>query len=132
MKYSDFKTFKDVCKAEGLNYTLTLIRLFLISLLSTKKDRKSNVAHAKLLIIVRAANRLANDGKEWIPDYDNYDETKYEPVFDLSYGGLRFVVFGGWRSGTVCCSRLCFIRREVCIYIAKTFISDYKDMMTHG
>ncbi|TSE05232.1 hypothetical protein FOF46_23500 [Aquimarina algiphila] len=81
------------------------------------------------MIIVRAANRLANDGKEWMPDFSNYNETKYEAWFDLEEGssGFRYDVFGVWATYSLVGSRLCFISRQVCEYVANEFIELYKE-----
>ncbi|WP_407266867.1 hypothetical protein [Tenacibaculum maritimum] len=55
--FRDLKTFEDACKVEKLD-PKTVIPDFSCY---PEVDRKSMEAHAKLVIIVRAANRLAND-----------------------------------------------------------------------
>ncbi|WP_438423094.1 hypothetical protein [Aquimarina macrocephali] len=123
--YQNLKTFEEACKVEGLDPEKVIPDFSCYP----EKDRASMIAHSKLVIIVRAANRLANDGKEWIPDFTNSDEWKYEPWFDLEEGssGFRCDGYADWAAGSDVGSRLCFISREVCKYIANQFIETYKE-----
>lgn len=125
MDLQQLKTFEDACKVENLDHK-TIIPDFTAW---SKKDEKAMTAHAKLVIIARAANRLANGGKEWKPDWTNYNQWKYYPWFDLSGGssGFRFNVFVYWYSNSYVGSRLCFISSEVATYIGKQFIKLYKE-----
>ncbi|WP_282037277.1 hypothetical protein [Aquimarina algiphila] len=123
--YQDLKTFEGACKVEGLDPKKVIPDFSCYP----EKDRKSMIAHAKLVIIVRAANRLANDGKEWMPDFSNYNETKYEAWFDLEEGssGFRCADCVLWATYSFVGSRLCFISRQVCEYVANEFIELYKE-----
>ena len=87
---------------------------------------KGTVAHYKLMVIVEALN----DG--WKPDWNNSGQPKYFPWFDMEKDknnpiGFRLSVV------LVCCtysyvgSRLCFQKREVAEYAAKTFLKLYRD-----
>lgn len=69
------KSFEDACKIEGLD-AATVIPDFAPY---PKQDHAAMIAHAKLVIIARAANRLANDGKEWKPDWGNWNA--YQLIF---------------------------------------------------
>lgn len=122
--YTDLKTFEDACQVEGLDATKVIPDFSMYP----EQDREALEAHAKLIIIVRAANRLANDGKEWVPDWTDYSQPKYEPWFDLdtSSSGFRFNVYDYWRTISLVGSRLCFISYEVCEYIAEQFTELYK------
>lgn len=124
-KFTDLKTFEDACQVLKLD-PKTVIPDFSYY---PEKDRISMIAHAKLVIIVRAANKLANDNKEWIPDFTNYDQNKFEAWFDLSEGssGFRYGDCDYWHSYSGVGSRLCFISREVCEYVAEQFIEIYKE-----
>lgn len=126
MKLANLKTFEDACKIEGLDHS-TCIPDFSAS---PEKDRKALEAQAKLFIVVRAANKQVNDGKEWIPNWNNWDELKYEPWFDLEGGssGFRFDGFVAWGAASGVGSRLCFKSRELCEYIATQFIDLYRDI----
>lgn len=124
--YTDIKTFEDACKVEKIDPKKVIPDFFCYP----EADRKSMEAHAKLIIIVRAANRLANDGKQWVPDFTNFDERKYEAWFDLEDNGssaFRPYCYDVWGTHSSVGSRLCFISREVCKYIANQFIETYKE-----
>jgi len=63
------------------------------------RDRKAMVAHAKLVVIARAANKIGNGGKEWKPDWSNPKQythgfiwTAVRPVFGSTTAiiGTRF------------------------------------------
>ncbi len=124
-KYTEIKTFQDACKVLMLDYNKVIPDFSCYP----EKDRTSMIAHAKLIIITRAANKLANSGKEWVPDFTNYKEPKYEAWFDLSGGssGFRFNVYDLWATNSDVGSRLCFISSEVCKYVANQFIGLYKE-----
>ncbi|XKX06290.1 hypothetical protein R8G61_02930 [Tenacibaculum maritimum] len=125
-KYTDLKTFEDACKVLGLDSNKVIPDFSCYP----EKDRVSMIAHVKLVIIVRAANQLANDGKEWIPDFTNFDERKYEAWFDLEdngSSGFRYNAYGIWITYSGVGSRLCFISREVCEFVANQFIEIYKE-----
>lgn len=123
--YNEIKTFEDACKIQGIDPKKVLPNFSNYP----EGDREALLAHAKLVIIVRASNKLANDGKEWIPDFNNYKERKYEPWFDLEVSGssaFRFGDYGLWASASLVGSRLCFINRDVCKYVANQFIDLYE------
>jgi hypothetical protein len=119
------KTFEDACKVEGLDPEKVLPAFSNYP----SKDQKSMLAHAKLVIIVRAANRLANGGDEWIPDFDNRDERKYEIWFEKGSSGFRFDVYVNWTTDSRVGSRLCFKSRELAKYIANQFEDLYNDYL---
>lgn len=129
MQLEDLTSFEDACKVEGLN-SETVIPDFSCY---PEKARRSMIATAKLVIVVQAANRLANDGKEWVPDWDNTSQPKYFPWFDMGGGsaGFRFYVFGHvfWFSLSSVGSRLCFVTSEACTHVATTFIDLYNESM---
>ena len=92
------------------------------------RDRKAMVAHAKLVVIARAANKIGNGGKEWKPDWSNPKQYKYYPWFYLDGGssGFRFYDCDYWHSFSLVGSRLCFVTPDVSEYVAKQFIDLYK------
>lgn len=128
--YKNLKTFEAACEVEGLD-PRTVIPSFLCY---PEKDRKAMIAHAKLIIIVRAANRIANDGKEWTPDWNDYNQWKYEAWFDMEdnedgSSGFRFYDYDVWVTDSGVGSRLCFISRGVCEHVAEQFVDLYKDYL---
>lgn len=86
--------------------------------------RKHFEAQYKMIVIAEALN------EEWIPDWDNYDEYKYYPWFEMSPSSFAFDVsfcdyaFAFAGSG----SRLKFRTRELAEYAAKQFIDIWKDI----
>jgi len=125
-KLEQLKTFEGACKVEGLDPKKAIPSFAEYS----SKDRKAMIAHAKLVIIARAANRIANGGKEWKADFANQTQGKYTPYFYHEPGGssgFRFGVCDDWHSGSHVGSRLCFISREVGEYVGKTFIKLYNE-----
>lgn len=123
MEFNKLKTFEAACKIEGLDPKKVLPDFSCYP----AKDRKSMIAHAKLVIIVRAANRLANGGKEWIPDFDNSNQWKYHTWFIKGSSGFRFYGRANWGSLSNVGSRLCFISRDVAEHVGKAFIKVYNE-----
>jgi len=128
--YTDLKTFEDACKVEKLNAKKVIPDFKLYP----AKDRKAMIAHAKLVIIARAANRLANGGKAWKADFSNHDQYKYYPWFYQESGnggssGFRYYDYDAWSSLATVGSRLCFLNYELAKYVGETFLKLYYDYM---
>ena len=125
--YTDLKTFEDACKALSLDPKKVIPDFSCYP----EKDQKSMIAHSKLVIIVRAANQLANEGKEWMPDFSNWDERKHEIWFGYDKGssGFRCGDFALWFSASIVGSRLCFISWQVGEYIGETFIDLWNEYL---
>jgi hypothetical protein len=94
------------------------------------EEQAAVTAHAKLLIIVKALN----DG--WKPDWNNDDEYKYYPWWDMektednpSGFGLGDVNY--YYSYSSVGSRLCFQSRALAEHAAEHFIELYRDMLTY-
>ena len=123
--YTDVKTFEDACKVERLDPKKVIPDFKAYP----AKDKKAMIAHAKLVIIASALNKLANNGKKWKPNWDNGQWDKYYPWFymDGGYSGFRFDDFVRWLSGSIVGSRLCFISSDVARYAGNQFLKLYKD-----
>lgn len=119
------KTFENACEVLGIDPEKVLPDFTSYP----EQDQTSMIAHSKLVIIVRAANKIANGGELWTPDWSNRHERKYEAWFDLEDGasGFRFCDYGDWITLSYCGSRLCFISSEVCKYVANQFLDLYKE-----
>lgn len=98
-----------------------------------EKDRKFIESHYKLTVVAEALNQEANDGKKWIPNWENWNEMKYFPWLEISKndGGSGFGLSGtayayDYTIASVG-SRLCFKSSELAIYAAKQFEELYKD-----
>ena len=124
---AELKTFEDACKVLGLDSEKVLPDFSAYP----EKHQKAMAAHSKLVLIAQAANKIANDGEEWTPDWNDEDQWKYYPWFEMGgSSGFRFGDFGHWYSNADVGSRLCFISREVARYVGETFIDLYKDYFT--
>lgn len=88
MKLEKIKTFEDACKIEGLDPKAIIPDFSFYP----ERDRKAMIAHAKLVVIIRAVNRILNNGDEWAPDWNNYKWDKYYAWFWMAGGssGFRF------------------------------------------
>lgn len=129
-KLKKLKTFNDACKIEGLDPKKVIPDFSGFP----KQDHAAMIAHAKLVIIARAANRLANDGIEWKPDWSNHEQWKYNVWMYHPAGrgssGFRFGDCGRWGSAPYVGSRLCYISHEVATYVGKKFETLYKEYFT--
>lgn len=124
-EYTDLKTFEDACLVEKLDPKKVIPDFKLYPI----KDRKAMIAHAKLVIICSALNRLANKGRKWKPNWNNGKWDKYYPWYWMNggSGGFRYGGYGDWRSYSSVGSRLCYLSSEVAEYAGKQFIKLYKE-----
>jgi hypothetical protein len=124
MEIQDLKTFEDACKVEG-------IEKLNLDLSSFPEALRAPVeAATKLMIINKAANRIDNNGEEWKPDWNDYDEYKYTPWFEMGgSSGFRYDVYDIWLSASGVGSRLCFKERSTAVYIGQQFTDLYKQLM---
>lgn len=92
---------------------------------SCKGLEKDEIAYKKIKII----SKVLNNG--WTPDWNNSNEGKYYPYFDMR-SGVGFSGSGYVRgySFTVVGSRLCFKSSDLAIYAGKQFENIYKDFLT--
>lgn len=116
--HTKIKTFEAACKALKLDPVKCLPKVSGMP----KKHQDAIVAHAKLVLIAEALN----DG--WTPNWNNHDERKYFPWFDVnasknkpSGSGLSFYDADYWASFTNVGSRLCYKSHEVATYAGKQF-----------
>lgn len=95
------------------------------------KHQASILAFAQLIIIAS----VLNDG--WEPDWNNDDQYKYYPWFDLEEDktvnptGFRFYVsyYDITDTDASSGSRLCYKTRELSDYAGKQFADIYREMM---
>ena len=116
----EIKTFEDACKVQNLDPSKVIPDFSFFP----ESDRKAMIAHAKLVIINKA---IVGD---WVPDWENYNEYKYYPWFEMgSSSGVGFAYVGcvGWCAVSYVGSRLCFQTREQAVYAAKQFEDLYKE-----
>lgn len=86
--------------------------------------RKHFEAQYKMIVIAEALN------EEWIPDWDNYNEYKYYPWFEMSPSSFAFDVsnYATAHAHAGSGSRLKFRTHELAEYAAKQFIDIWKDI----
>lgn len=122
---SKIKTFEDACKHLGLDP----VALPDVSKLPVK-HQKAITANYKLTIIAEALN----DG--WQPNWNNWNEYKYYPWFEVEASeeqpagsGFSRSSYVGSHSGTYVGSRLCYKSSELARYAASQFEDLYKDYL---
>lgn len=92
-------------------------------------SQKAVVDYYKLTVVCAALNEEANNGNKWLPDWNNYNQYKYYPWFDMRAGSG--FAFGGCdydRTDPGVGGRLCYINRDVAAYAGKQFIELYKSI----
>jgi hypothetical protein len=115
--WRDIKTFEDACD----ELELTQEDLLHIH----NNDSTDEVAYKKLKIVIAAINQ------GWIPNWDNDNERKWWPYFNLSSGfSFSDTDYYYVYSHTDVGSRLCFESQEKAIYTAEQFLPLYKDFLT--
>ena len=112
------KTYKEACKKLGLDPN----NLPDVSTLP-EKDQKSIIAYYALTKIAEALN----DG--WKPNWNDSNEYKYYPYFDMRSGSFDGAVCDIWRSDSSVGSRLCFKNLELAEYSWKQFEFIYKELL---
>lgn len=119
------KSFEDACKLKGLDPT----KLPNVGMLD-ERFQNSVIAQYKLLVICEALN------EGWVPDWDNYNEWKYYPWFDLrtksktlAGSGFSFSDYGYDAPVSNVGARLCYKTRQLAEYAGKQFEDIYRDLM---
>jgi hypothetical protein len=121
-KSKQIKSFEEACKAQGLDPEKALLDVSAYP----KSHQSALIAVAKLIIIAE----VLNDG--WKPDWNNDDEYKYYPWFDMekdSNNPSGFLFHDAYYSyaGSGVGSRLCFKTRELAEYAGTQFLDLYRD-----
>ena len=112
------KNFKDACKLTGRPDVPDFSNL-------PADMRKHFEAQYKMIVIAEALN------EGWMPDWDNYNEYKYYPWFEMSPSSFAFcgsycaTAFAIAGSG----SRLCLKSNELSDHCGKQFIDLWKQFI---
>jgi hypothetical protein len=117
------KTYEDICKIDGVDP--------IKSLPYPDASNPEEQAVNSFAMAIRI-NRILNEG--WQPDWNNWDERKYYPWFDMQGEAGSGVGFSCGAYGYGCThsavgSRLVFKTRELAEFAGKTFLSVYRGFM---
>lgn len=91
----------------------------------------------KMAVVAEAFNTDEN-GKLWIPNYNDPSEYKYEIWWDVkadkknpSGSGLSYLVCALWAALSSVPARLCFKNRDTAIFVGKHFAKEFKFVQLH-
>lgn len=115
------KTFEDACEVLGIKGDV------FIGVLNDglSSEGEKLIAHAKLLIIIKALNQ------GWTPNWKDSNETKYYPYWDMEDGGFSLDCVSAYYQGTIVPSCLCFKSKSLAEYATKQFLGLYKTYFTN-
>lgn len=114
------KSFEDACQVLGISTNVPEVKGL------PRKHQKAIVANYKLIIIAEALN------EGWKPNWQDSDEYKYYPWFDMSNpAGVGYSFTSNTASHTYAAigSRLCLKNRELAIYFGQTFTDLFNDSL---
>jgi hypothetical protein len=113
--YELIKTFEDACKSLNIEPKSVF----------WATEYADEIAYKKLKVVIRAINA------GWTPDWNNDNQRKYYPWFNLSSGfGFVDSAYNCAHTAAGVGSRLCFESEEKAIYAGNQFLSIYKDYLT--
>lgn len=116
--FTEIKTFSDACEAIGTTEEEFNKRWENLGL------PNDTISYEKVKIVVKAINQ------GWTPDWDNSNQQKWFPIFNLSSGfGFSYSHYYYGITFTHVGSRLCFESEEKSDYAAKQFIDLYKQFI---
>jgi hypothetical protein len=127
----EITSFEQACEFRKMDPTTCLPDISMFP----ADHQQALTATAKMYIIAEALNQDA-DGECWKPDWNNGDERKWLPWFDMEVdknnpSGFRFV--GSYcdvvAAGSTGGSRLCYRNSDISGFAGKHFLSLYKEMM---
>ena len=114
------KSFEDACQVLGISTNVPEVKGL------PRKHQKAIIANYKLIVIAEALN------EGWKPNWQDYDEYKYYPWFDMSNpAGVGYSYADHTASSTNAGigSRLCLKNRELAIYFGQTFTDLFNDSL---
>lgn len=114
------KSFEDACQVLGISASVPDVKGL------PRKHQKAIVANYKLIIIAEALN------EGWKPNWQNSDEYKYYPWFDMSKTagvGCSLTANAATLASAYFGSRLCFKNRELAIYFGQEFTDLHNESM---
>jgi len=117
------KTYADICQIDGVDPVQSLPYPS-----ATNSEEIAVNSFAKAIRI----NRVLNEG--WQPDWNNWDETKYYPWFDMrdnagSGSGFSYDDYDSDCTYSDVSARLVFKTRALAEFAGKTFTDVYRGFM---
>lgn len=113
--WRNIKSFEDACQAQALDAKALLEKW------QAKGDAPDEIAYKQLKIYIKAINGL------WVPDWNNDDQRKWVPVFNMKAGfGFSDAGYYDWSTDTTVGSRLCFETEEKLLHAVKHILPIYK------
>lgn len=100
---------------------------------STDYQRSAN-GFTNACVLTEALN-MDKNGNKWIPDYDDYQEDKYEIIWDMRSEaaggpGFSYTAYACGLSRSYVGARLVFRDRKTARYAAETFPDIYREFIT--
>lgn len=114
------KSFEDACQVLGISTNVPEVKGL------PRKHQKAIIANYKLIVIAEALN------EGWKPNWQDSDEYKYYPWFDMSNPagvGYSFTNSAASAATAKVGSRLCLKNRELAIYFGQTFTDLFNDSL---
>ena len=114
------KSFEDACQVLGISTNVPEVKGL------PRKHQKAIIANYKLIVIAEALN------EGWKPNWQDSDEYKYYPWFDMSNPagvGYSFTLRTASNTAANIGSRLCLKNRELAIYFGQTFTDLFNDSL---
>lgn len=114
------KSFEDACQVLGISTNVPEVKGL------PRKHQKAIIANYKLIVIAEALN------EGWKPNWQDSDEYKYYPWFDMSNPagvGFSFTYATASHTDASFGSRLCLKNRELAIYFGQTFTDLFNDSL---
>ncbi len=126
------KTFEQALEKSGT----TKEKAFFANTELVTSTESDEVAYKKLIIIARALNTNAETGKVWTPNWNDFNESKYFPWFEIEAAedntagvGFSDTHYDYWNTYASVGSRLCYETRELALYAGKQFAEEYKEFI---
>lgn len=114
------KSFEDACQVLGISTNVPEVKGL------PRKHQKAIIANYKLIVIAEALN------EGWKPNWQDSDEYKYYPWFDMSNPagvGYSNTYYAASTTYAPIGSRLCLKNRELAIYFGQTFTDLFNDSL---
>jgi hypothetical protein len=118
--FDEILTFEDACEVLDIDPDSV----------TSDQDTPDEAAYKKLKIVSKAINSINND-KPWVPDWNNSNQYKWFPYFNLSSGfGFSATGCAYVHARTTVGSRLCFESEAKAKHAGTKFLQLYKELLT--